>query len=179
MEVFFKRACFCLLVYFKCFNGHNIEAALLDTFVLKEILNYEKCPNVNGASVNISHSQDYESITVCWQFMTTAYPICDVQTDNLIYMDRGTGTGELLEFRMYPPISGMSEDGKNVGWLGFPFNETFEGSGNQVPCRSILFNEPLVIYEWQNTCVSFSKKTKKLFLFLLITYLNFISIVHL
>ena len=50
--------------------------------------------------------------------MTTFYPHCGGKTGKPIYMDRGAETGGLLEFRMYPPISGMSEDGRQAGWLG-------------------------------------------------------------
>merc|ERR1712020_557975 len=69
--------------------------------------------------------------------------------------------GNYLDYRVYQPISGMSEDGKQAGWLGWRFNETKNGSWRQVSWRSILYNEPLKIYEWQSVCVSFNKKDKR------------------
>ena len=151
---------FSCVVYLKLFS--QFHAAIINAFVSKDIKNFEKCPWVNGPSINITHTEDYESITICWRFMTTAYPHCAGTTHNPIVM-RTHPT--LLEFRIYQPISGMSEDGKQAGWLGFKFNETSEGKKFQVPWRSILFNEQLQIYDWQSLCASYSKKMKRILMF--------------
>ena len=143
---------------------HWSDAALIDTFVTKEILNYEKCPLVNGPSINITHTEDYEAITVCFRFLTTAYPHCAGQTGNQLVMT-SQNKEDLLEFRVFPPIFGMSEHGKQSGWLGFMFNETAEGENMEVHWRSILYDKPLKIYEWQSVCVSYSRQTKKIIMF--------------
>ena len=98
------------------------DAALIDAFVVKEIKDFEKCSRVNGPSVNITHKEDYESITVCWRFLTSAYPHCAGVTSNPIASVKDSN-GDMLYQLMYQPISGMSEDGKQAGWLGFAMND--------------------------------------------------------
>ena len=132
--------CLAICFYFSSFPLSN--GNVIDAFVSKDIKDFEQCPWVNGPSVNITHTEDYESIAICWRFMTTAYPHCSGVTSNIIVVDQ-------LEFRVYQPISGMSEDGKQAGWLGIKFQETSEGEKQQDKWRSILFEEQLKIYEWQ------------------------------
>ena len=152
---------------------NNLDAAFLDAFVSKEILDYgEKCPWVNGPSVSIINTQDYDSISICWRFLTTAYPHCGGQTASPIYVP--TKDGGSLDFRIYQPKSGMSEDGRQAGWLGWKFNETSKSEGRQVKWRLILFDEPLKIHEWQSMCISYNKKTRNLVIFHNgIQYLNY------
>ena len=143
-----------------------LEAALVDTFVSKDIKNFELCPFVEGPRLNITHTEDYESITICWRFLTTAYPHC-AGSWGVPIATRPYPSDANYEFRfmIYPPISGMTEDGKHAGWLGVRFNKTSEGKMHQITWRSILFDKPLKIFEWQSMCVSYSKKTQKLLMF--------------
>jgi len=77
-----------------------------------------------------------------------------------------TGTGKRFSFYMLQPISGMSRHGMQAAWLGLEFIATSEEKEQkQVPWRSILF-EPLRLYEWQSLCISFSRKTNQIRLFL-------------
>ena len=155
----------CVLRWFSivlcCNIFQQLDAATLDAFVVKEITDFGKCRSVDGPKINITNTADYDSIAICWRFLTTAYVHCDGSTAVPI----ATSGPNKIYFAIYQPISGMSEDGKQAGWLGFNFNETSEGKGTQVPWRSILYNQPLKIYEWQSVCVSFSKKTQKLLMF--------------
>ena len=68
-------------------------------------------------------------------------------------------------YRLYHPISGLSRDGKQATWLGLSFSETSAGQGRQVPWHSILF-EPQRLYEWQSMCISYSRKTNRMRLFM-------------
>ena len=139
---------------------------MIDTFATKEIKNFELCPVVDGPSVNITHKEDYEAITICWRFFTTAYPHCAGQSaDIIVVKPYSKDASYVFDYRVYAPISGMSEDGKQAGWLGVSFEETSEGKGEQITWRSILYDNPLKIFEWQSVCVSYSKKTKKLLMF--------------
>ena len=145
---------------------YNSSAVVLDVFVIEEIKEFEKCPSgVYGPTTNITHTQDYESITICFRFLTSAYPHCGGQTNEPLIMPEYRKNGNYLDYRVYQPISGMSEDGRQAGWLGWTFNETSEGMDRQVPWRSILYKEPLKIYEWQSVCLSYSKKTRKMLMF--------------
>ena len=163
-----KWALFHLLLYFVVLF-HISNAALLDAFVSKEIKDAEGCGSgIYGPTVNITHTQDYESITICFRFLTTSYPHCGGATHEPIrlYDYHNYDKGWLFDYRVYQPISGMSEDGKQAGWLGFRFNETSEGTNtHQVAWRSILYKENLRIYEWQSVCISYGKKTKKILMF--------------
>ena len=143
-----------------------LQAALIDTFVSKDIKNFELCPKVEGPTLNITHTEEYESITICWRFLTAAYPHC-AGSWGVPIATQPVPQEANYEFRfmIYPPISGMSEDGKHAGWLGVRFNKTSEGTIHQITWRSILFNKPLKIFEWQSMCVSYSKKTQKLLMF--------------
>ena len=152
------------------------EAALLDAFVVEEIKDYEKCERFSHhPTVNITREEDYESITICWRFMTTAYPHCGGSASHPIGIIRDWN-GDMCYQMLYGPISGMSEDGKHAGFMGFQFNNN-GGTGwqqGQVPWHAILYNEPLNIYQWQSFCISFSKKTQKqLFFHNGIKYLDF------
>ena len=151
-----------LLLFFLSFK--ESQAAIVDAYVVHEIKDFENCWHGYGKtpSVNIKHKEDYESIAICWRIMTTAYPHCRGTDMALLGFYRGEHVGDLLWFAIYGPISGMSEDGKHAGWLGISFNTTYGGKGTQVPWRSILYNNPLNIYEWQSFCVSYSKETQKL-----------------
>ena len=140
---------------------HASYSAILDTYISKEIKEFESCPWVKGPSLNITHTKDYESITACWRFLITAYPHCAGETANMMIVRHENWKWNILDYRVYQPISGMSEDGKQAGWLGFRFNQTENGSWKEVTWRSILYNEPLKIYEWQSVCVSFNKKDKR------------------
>ena len=142
------------------------DASLLDAFVVKEIKGFEKYEQLDPPNINITHKEDYESMTICWRFLTTAFPHCAGNTANLI-QSVTDWEGDMLYQAVYQPISGMSEDGRQAGWLGFQFNNN-GGTGrqtDQVPWRSILYEKRLKIYEWQSSCVSFSKKTQKLLFF--------------
>ena len=151
----------------------NCYSALLDVYVSKEIKDFENCPwDVRGPSLNITHNKDYESITACWRFLVTAFPHCAGISTNMVvvrndhrddWWDR-TG-GDLHDYRLYPPISGMSVNGKHAGWLGFQFNETEDGSWEQVPWRGVLYNDNLKLYEWQSVCTSYSKANKRKLLY--------------
>ena len=139
-----------------------LEAAMIDTFATKEIKNFELCPVADGPSVNITHKEDYEAITICWRFFTTAYPHCAGQSaDIIVVKPYSKDASYVFDYRVYAPISGMSEDGKQAGWLGVSFEETSEGKGEQITWRSILYDNPLKIFEWQSVCVSYSKKKKE------------------
>ena len=120
-------------------------SAILDTYISKEIKEFKSCPKIAGPSLNITHTKDYESFTVCWRFLTTAYPHCPgIGAELMIVRELGKGGeggwatrygGNLLGYSIYQPISGMSEDGKQAGWLGFRFNETGNGDWKQVSWR--------------------------------------------
>ena len=136
-------------------------ASMLDVFVSKEILNYENCPSVLGPSINITHGKNSEDFTICWRFLTTAYPHCPGRTCHPI-RSWSSNVG-FIDFRLYQPISGMSEDGRHASWMGFGPED--EGRRYRNPWRSILFNEHLMPYEWQSICWSYSKKTKTLLMY--------------
>ena len=143
-----------------------LEAAGIETFVSKDIEDFELCPLVDGPSLNITHKEEYESITVCWRFLTTAYPHCAGSWGVPFAVEPyPEGAKYTFMFLLYPPISGMSQDGKHAAWMGVSFEETSEGKGHQITWRSILFDKPLKIFEWQNMCVSYSKQTKKFLVF--------------
>ena len=143
---------------------HSTVSKILDTYISKEIKDFESCPWVKGPTLNITHTEDYDSITICWRFLTTAYPHCAGESANMMvqrsYENPNLRGHTLLDYRVYQPISDMSEDGKQAGWLGFLLNETVAQS-KQVHWRSILYNEPLKIDQWQSVCVSFSKKHRR------------------
>ena len=150
---------------------HNSNSVVLDVYVSKDITDFDNCPSVTGPTLNITHTKDYDSLTVCWRFLVTAYPHCPGKSANLMVM-RGNNPdwwnelgGDLLDYRVYQPISGMSVNGKHAGWLGWRFNETAGGSWEQVSWRSILYNQPLKIYEWQSVCVSYNKQNKRKIMF--------------
>ena len=153
--------CFCLNLFIQA------EAALLNTLTVKEIKDFEKCPFMDSLpNINISHTEDYESITICWRVMTTAYPHCSGGFMNPIKCHRDWD-GDMFDQMLYGPVSGMSEDGKQAGFIGFQFDNN-GGTGyqqGQVPWHAILYDKPLKIYEWQSFCLSFSKKTRKQFFF--------------
>ena len=158
-------------VWLWCFGFYSYifqqsDASLLDAFVVKEIKGFEKCDQFDQPNINITHKEDYESMTICWRFLTTAFPHCAGNAANLI-QSVTDWEGDMLYQGVYQPISGMSEDGRQAGWLGFQLNNN-GGTGrqtDQVPWRSILYEKRLKIYEWQSSCVSFSKKTQKLWFF--------------
>ena len=141
--------------------------SILDVYVVKDIKNLESCPLVKGPTINITHTKDYQSLTVCFRFLTTAYPHCAGKSYNLMVMRRDNPNwwnelgGDLLDYRVYQPISGMSVNGKQAGWLGWRFNKTESSSWEQVSWRSILYKEPLKIYEWQSVCISYNKDDKR------------------
>ena len=98
---------------------YNSSAAVLDAFVIEEIKEFEKCPwGVYGPTINITHKQDYEYITICFRFLTTAYPHCGGQTNDPLMITDYFKNGNHLYYGVYQPISGMSEDGRQAGWLG-------------------------------------------------------------
>ena len=146
-----------LLFYLNAFHLSN--AAMIDAFVSKDIKEFENCPLVLGPSVNITHTEAYDSITICWRFMTTAYPHLSCGESSYPIVSKK------FEWRIYQPISGMSVEGKQAGWLGFSLEETDEGKGTQIHWRSILYEDQLEIYEWQSVCLSHSKQTKTTLLF--------------
>ena len=41
------------------------DCAVLDVYVVKDIKNFESCPLVKGPTLNITHTKDYQSLTVC------------------------------------------------------------------------------------------------------------------
>ena len=101
------------------------ETVLIDSFVSKEIKNYGKCPWSEGPTINITHKENYESITICWRFSSTAYPHCPGRETVPLYVESFPKKWMWeFEFRVYAPISGMSEDGKHAGWFGFKCQET-------------------------------------------------------
>ena len=136
------------------------EASLIDVFVSKKIQDYETCPHAKGPTINITHSKPFEEIKMCWRFLTTAYPHCSGKTCNIF--DTWSADGG-LNFQVYQPISGRSEDEKHAGWFGF--YPASIGQSYRDPWQSILFNQQLKPYEWQSVCFSYSKQTKKLIFF--------------
>ena len=171
-----KRLYFCLFVnFFK-----QSDAALLDAFVVKEIKDYGKCPWLPfPATLNITQDEDYESISICWRVMTTAYPHCSGEASWPISAQRDGGIGgdgDMFHQMLFGPVSGMSEDGKHAGFIGFQFDNN-GGTGyqqGQVPWHAILYDNPLKIHKWQSFCISYSKKTQKqLFFHNGIKYLDF------
>ena len=164
MEELLQRILNWLLLYFMF--PFLLEAAGIETFVSKDIEDFELCPLVDGPSLNITHKEEYESITVCWRFLTTAYPHCAGSWGVPFAVEPyPEGAKYTFMFLLYPPISGMSQDGKHAAWMGVSFEETSEGKGHQITWRSILFDKPLKIFEWQSMCVSYSKQTKKFLVF--------------
>ena len=162
MEVF--RKTIFILLYF--FIVKDSVASQIDSFVIKEITEYDSCPAVYGPRTNITRLEDYESASICFRFTTIAYPHCS--GENAFPLLAGGRTwwkqGNMIEYRIYQPISGMSEDGKHAGWLGFALGDE-EGKRNQVVWRLILYKQPLEIYQWQSACISYTKETNQLLLF--------------
>ena len=153
---------FSLLLSSKVINA--ISENFVDAFVSTDILEYEDCPGVDGPKINITNSEDYNSITVCWRFKTFAYPHCPGSTA-AVFSAASWKELKWLDFALYQPISGLSVNGKQASWLGANFLETAEvpkGKSQYAVWHSVLF-EPLKIYEWQNMCMSFNKKTREAF----------------
>ena len=135
--------CFCLNFFIQA------EAAFLDAFTIKDIKDFEQCTHMDPLpNINITHTEDYEAITICWRLMTSAYPHCSgLRFMNPIVCQRDWD-GDMFNQMLYGPVSGMSEDGKQAGWLGVSFEETSEGKGHQITWRYILYDNPLKIFEW-------------------------------
>ena len=60
----------CLTFWFYFYSFPLSNGDVIDAFVFKDIKDFEQCPWVNGPSVNITQSEDYESITICWRYLT-------------------------------------------------------------------------------------------------------------
>ena len=167
--------CFYVLLILGLFLFRISYSAVLDVYISKEIKDFENCPSsVKGPTVNITHTEDYNSITACWRFLITAYPPCAGSSCKLMAARneknrpddwwKGTG-GNMHHYSLYQPISGMSVNGRHAGWLGYQFNETGKGSWKQVTWWSLSYNNILKINEWQSVCTSYSKANNRKQLF--------------
>ena len=122
----FHTSFFFFLVYLLS-NFTCADSDLLDTIIGEDILDFKECPRYGGPQVNITHTGDYEEFTVCIRYMTTAYVHCPGETSYPIFLTDSVEQRFLILY-LYQPISGMSENGKHAGWLGFQFNDTSNGT---------------------------------------------------
>ena len=62
-------------------------------------------------------------------------------------------------------MDGMSHMGRQAGLTGFVFNSTDKDRRpqSQIAWRFLFFENPLMIYEWQSMCLSYSRKTHNIY----------------